>query len=102
LRENDPLLANHRGEKEQAPEWFKNLAMRKIAISTPNVLARLRRIDRESAKPYNFVISPMLTFGGPTLIAPFCDDPSRWAGLNDGLDYISVEDGKTFPSPQTR
>jgi len=70
--------------------------MRKVAITTPNVLSRLRRIDRESAKPNNFVISPMLIFGGPTLIAPFCDDPSRWTGLKNGLEYISVEDGTRF------
>lgn len=38
----------------------------------------------------------MLIFGGPTLIAPFCDDPSRWTGLKDGLEYISVEDGTRF------
>lgn len=38
----------------------------------------------------------MLIFGAPTLIAPFCDDPSRWTGLKDGLEYISVEDGTRF------
>jgi hypothetical protein len=70
--------------------------LRKVAITTPNVLARLRRFDRESAKPNNFVISPMLIFGGPTLIAPFCDDPSRWTGTKDGLEYVSVEDGTRF------
>lgn len=30
------------------------------------------------------------------LVGPFCDDPSRWAGIEDGLDYVSVEDGTRF------
>jgi hypothetical protein len=90
------ILGNELGPKQRRPEWFKFATMRKVAITTPNVLARLRRIDRERAKPSNFVISPMLIFGGPTLIAPFCDDPSRWTGLKDGLEYISVEDGTRF------
>jgi hypothetical protein len=90
------ILGNQLGPKRPRPAWFKFAAMRKVAITTPNVLSRLRRIDRESAKPSNFVISPMLIFGGPTLIAPFCDDPSRWTGLKDGLEYISVEDGTRF------
>jgi hypothetical protein len=90
------ILGNELGPKQRPPEWFKFAAMRKVAITTPNVLARLRRIDRESAKPNNFVISPMLIFGGPTLIAPFCDDPSRWTGLKNGLEYISVEAGTRF------
>ena len=87
------ILGNQFGPQQRPPRWFKFAAMRKVAITTPNVLAKLRRIDRESAKPNNFVISPMLIFGGPTLIAPFCDDPSRWTGVKDGLEYISVEDG---------
>ena len=90
------ILGNQLGPEQRCPEWFKFAAMRKVAITTPNVLARLQRIDRESAKPNNFVISPMIMFGGPTLIAPFCDDPSRWTGLKDGLEYISVEDGTKF------
>jgi hypothetical protein len=90
------ILRNHRGRNQRSPEWFKILAMRKIAVTTPNVLARLRRFDRESAKPYNFVMSPLLVFEGPTLVTAFCDDPSRWAGLEDGPDYVSVEDGKQF------
>jgi hypothetical protein len=70
--------------------------MRKVAVTTPTVLANLRRIDPDSAKPYNFVISPMPLFGGPTLVGPFCDDPTKWAGAKDGPDYVSVEDGMLF------
>jgi hypothetical protein len=90
------ILRNHRNENPHSPKWFPILAMRKIAITTPNVLASLRRIDPESAKPYNFVISPMPLFGGPTLVGPFCDDPTKWAGAKDGPDYVSVEDGMLF------
>ncbi|PYU22243.1 MAG: hypothetical protein DMG32_18635 [Acidobacteria bacterium] len=90
------MLRHHAGQKQGTPEWFKMPAMRKIAITTPNVLAKLRLIDRESAKPYNFVLSPVHIFEGPTLIAPFCEDRSRWIGLENGLEYISVENGKRF------
>lgn len=54
--------------------------------------------DRESETliPYNFVMSPAQIFEGPTLIAPFSEDRSRWIGIEDGLQYISVDDGKLF------
>ena len=90
------ILRNRRRDKAQMPRWFRMPTMRKIAITTPNVLARLRVIDREDAKPYNFVLSPVLIFEGPTLIAPFCDQPSQWIGLRKGLEYTSIEDGKRF------
>src|SRR5205823_1701633 len=90
------LVRNHRGEWAPKPRWFNMLAMRKIAITTPSVLSRLARVDKASARPYNFVLSPMQIFEGPTLIGPFSDDSSRWTGLQDGVEYISVEDGKTF------
>jgi hypothetical protein len=92
----DWILRNHHNENPRSPKWFPILAMRKIAITTPHVLVSLRRVDRDSAKPYNFVISPLPLFGGPTLIGPFCDDPSLWAGLKDGPDYVCVEDGTLF------
>ena len=90
------ILQNHQGRDLRSPKWFNLLAMRKIAITTPNVLGSLRRIDRDSAKPYNFVISPLPLFGGPMLVGPFSDDPRRWAGIEDGPDYVSVEDGARF------
>ena len=90
------ILRNHQNKNSRPPKWFPILAMRKVAVTTPIVLASLRRIDPESAKPYNFVISPMPLFGGPTLVGPFCDDPSKWAGVKNGPDYVSVEDGTVF------
>ena len=30
------------------------------------------------------------------LIGPFSDDPTHWAGIEDGPDYVSVEDGTQF------
>jgi len=42
------------------PQWFNIPAMRRIAISTPNVMAVLRRLDRNRARPYNFAMSPVL------------------------------------------
>jgi hypothetical protein len=38
----------------------------------------------------------MPLFGGPTLVGPFCDDPSKWVGIEDEPDYVSVEDGTLF------
>lgn len=91
------ILRHHNNDKDaRSPKWSPILAMRKVAVTTPTVLASLRRIDPDSAKPYNFVISPMALFGGPTLVGPFCDDPTKWAGLEDGPDYVSVEDGTLF------
>lgn len=91
------ILRHHNNNEDaRSPEWFPILAMRKVAVTTPTVLATLRRIDPDSAKPYNFVISPMPLFGGPTLVGAFCDDPTKWAGARDGPDYVSVEDGALF------
>jgi hypothetical protein len=90
------ILRNHTEGSDRSPNWFGIPAVRKIAITTPNVMARLRRVDPESARPYNFVLSPVQIFEGPTLIAPFCEDRSRWTGLENGIEYISVEDGMRY------
>ena len=37
------ILANQLGPKQRPPDWFNFAAMRQVAITTPNVLARLRR-----------------------------------------------------------
>ena len=34
--------------------------MRRIAITTPNVMAALRRLNRDQARPYNFALSPVI------------------------------------------
>src|SRR6266550_145433 len=44
----------------QEPEWFHLPVMRRIAISTPNVMAALRHLRRDQARPYNFALSPVL------------------------------------------
>jgi hypothetical protein len=64
--------------------------MRKLAITTPNVLKTLRSIDHEAARPYTFVISPVLAFSNTVLVARFCDKPSLW----DDLEYVSVDTGE--------
>lgn len=66
------------------PWWFHLPVMRRIAISTPNVMAALRRLRREQARPYNFALSPVLVnlTGIPlVLLAPFEKDSSRWMGI---------------------
>jgi hypothetical protein len=63
------------------PDWFQLPVMRRIAITTPNVMAALRRLDRDQARPYNFAISPVLVnlSGSPlTLLGPFEKDSSKW------------------------
>jgi hypothetical protein len=72
------------------PNWFKYRAMRKLAITTPNVLNSLRSIDHEAARPYNFVISPVLSLSNTVLVAPFCGKPSLW----DDLEYQCVDTGE--------
>lgn len=75
---------------ERHPHWFKYSAMRRLAITTPNVLRTLRSIDHEAARPYTFVISPVLSLSNTVLVASFCDKPSLW----DDLDYVCVDTGE--------
>jgi hypothetical protein len=68
--------------------------MRRIAISTPNVMAALRRLNRDQARPYNFAMSPVLVnLSGQevTLLGPFEKDPARW----EGMTYTNIHDGST-------
>jgi hypothetical protein len=76
------------------PKWFRLPVMRRIAISTPNVMAALRRLRRDQARPYNFALSPVLVnlTGTPiTLLAPFEKDSSRWMTMQ----YVNIHDGAT-------
>ena len=78
----------------QEPEWFRLPVMRRIAIGTPNVMAALRRLRREQARPYNFALSPVLVnlTGIPlVLLAPFEKDSSRWMGM----PHLNIHDGTT-------
>ena len=68
--------------------------MRRIAISTPNVMAALRRLRRDQARPYNFALSPVLvnlTSVPLTLLAPFEKDSSQWMKL----PHVNIHDGTT-------
>src|SRR5690348_10127626 len=74
------------------PEWFSTPAMRRISISTPNVMAALRRLDRSRARPYNFAMSPVLvnlSGSDRTLLAPFESNPALWWKI----PYIDIHDG---------
>jgi hypothetical protein len=76
------------------PEWFHLPVMRRIAISTPNVMAALRHLRRDQARPYNFALSPVLvniTGSQVTLLAPFEKDSSRWITM----PQINIHDGTT-------
>jgi hypothetical protein len=68
--------------------------MRRIAITTPNVMAVLRRLNRDQARPYNFALSPVIAnlSGTPvTLLGPFEKNAARWTKMS----YINIHDGKT-------
>jgi hypothetical protein len=76
------------------PDWFRVPVMRRIAISTPNVMAALRRLNRDQARPYNFALSPVLVnLSGPTvtLLGRFEKDSSRW----EEMTYVNIPDGST-------
>ena len=76
------------------PDWFRVPVMRRIAISTPNVMAALRRLNRDQARPYNFALSPVLVnLSGltVTLLGRFEKDSSRW----EEMTYVNIHDGGT-------
>jgi hypothetical protein len=76
------------------PKWFHLPVMRRIAISTPHVMAALRHLRRDQARPYNFALSPVLiNLAGiqVTLLAPFEKDASRWMTM----PHINIHDGTT-------
>ena len=80
------------GLSSQKPDWFDLPVMRRIAITTPHVMAALRRIDRDKARPYNFALSPViidLSGSAVTLLGPFEKDSSRWMTM----PYINIRDG---------
>jgi len=52
------MLNRALGFRCHKPVWFRVPVMRRIAITTPNVMAALRRLRRDQARPYNFALSP--------------------------------------------
>ena len=88
------MLNEALGFRGLKPKWFRLPVMRRIAISTPNVMAALRRLRRDQARPYNFALSPVLvnlTNVPLTLLAPFEKDSSQWMKL----PHVNIHDGTT-------
>jgi hypothetical protein len=88
------MLNEALGFRSHKPKWFRLPVMRRIAISTPNVMAALRRLRRDQARPYNFALSPVLVnlSNVPlTLLAPFEKDSSQWMKL----PHVHIHDGTT-------
>jgi hypothetical protein len=57
-------------------------------------MTALRRLDRDTARPYNFALSPVIIdlSGSPiTLLGPFEKNPARWMKMA----YINIHDGTT-------
>ena len=87
------ILDRALGLPSQKPDWFDLPVMRRIAITTPNVMAALRRLNRDQARPYNFALSPVivnLSDTPVTLLGPFEKNSARWRGMS----YINIHDGK--------
>lgn len=74
------------------PDWFDVPVMRRIAISTPNVMTPLRKLNRDQVRPYNFALSPVLVnLSGRkvTLLGTFEKNPTRWRRMS----YVNIHDG---------
>jgi hypothetical protein len=95
------LLSDH-FKNERDPEnalissqlWFDDLpAVMRVRITTPNVLKVLRKRSPEIAKPYNFVLSPILIQPSAdcTLIAPASKHPEEWLTR----EYTEIHTGET-------
>jgi hypothetical protein len=93
IKEGWEWMLNHAlGSPNEKPEWFPLPVMRRVAISTPNVMVALRKLCRDRARPYNFALSPVLVnlTGEPiTLIAPFEKDSAKWSSMR----YMDVHSG---------
>jgi len=76
------------------PSWFDIPVMRRITITTPNVMKALRKLNRDQARPYNFAMSPVgvnLSGSPVTLLGPFEKDSTLW----DSMSFINIHDGNT-------
>jgi hypothetical protein len=88
------MLNRALGFASRQPSWFQVPVMRRIAISSPNVMAALRRLRRDQARPYNFALSPVLVNLCDvqiTLLAPFDKNPSHWMTM----PHVNIHDGST-------
>ena len=89
------ILNQALGIQAEKPDWLNVPVMRRIAITTPNVMAALRRLNRDKARPYNFALSPVLvnlSNTAITLLGPFEKDSSLWGEMS----YINIHDGTTY------
>jgi len=78
------------GVRKRLPKWANYYSMRKYAVTTPNILTKLRRLNRDAAKPYSFCIGPIASFGGDTKVAAYCENPELW----QTCEYISLKTGQ--------
>ena len=75
--------------------WFDGLpAVMRVRITTPNVLKALRKRNPEVAKPYNFVLSPILIQPSAdcTLVAPASKHPEEWLTR----EYTEIHSGEAL------
>lgn len=102
------ILNGALGLSDEKPDWFSLPVMRRIAITTPNVMKTLRTLSRDRARPYNFALSPVLVNLTNTpiiLLGPFEKDSSKWSSMR----YVDVHTGTVhklnpptlFALPQT-
>jgi hypothetical protein len=86
------ILDNASGRSSRKPKWFDLPVMRRIALSTPNVMKALRRVNQDQARPYNFALSPVvlnLSESPITLLGSFEKDSARWSKMS----YVNIHDG---------
>jgi hypothetical protein len=87
------LVRKALGLRFKEPAWFKLPVMRRVAITASNVMTALRKLNRDQARPYNFVLSPVLTnlSGEPLLLlGPFVKDSRKW----ETMPYVNIYDDK--------
>jgi hypothetical protein len=87
------LVRKALGLRFKEPAWFKLPVMRRVAITTPNVMTALRKLNRDLARPYNFALSPVLTnLTGEQLLllGPFVKGSRKW----QTMPYVNIYDGK--------
>jgi hypothetical protein len=80
------------GRSSRKPTWFDLPVMRRIALSTPNVMKALRKVNQDQARPYNFALSPVvlnLSESPITLLGSFEKDSTRWSKMS----YVNIHDG---------
>ncbi len=86
------LLNGVLGISSTTPDWFPLPVMRRVAITTPNVMTTLRMLNRDRARPYNFALSPVLlnlTSSPITLLGPFEKNSAKWTSMA----YIDIHNG---------